>query len=238
MTEKDYNPEQKQMKAMNRQKAANKAAAPAPKPVKKEEKSEGPEEKKNEKTEEVKPEEKKKLIERTKTKERPKKEEAVVRANDIPISTKHSAAICDFIRNKKLGTAIEELEEVLKFRKVIPMKGEIPHKHGKGIMAGRYPIKAAENFVKLLRSLASNALYNGIEEPVIVKAVANLGARPFGKFGAVRKKRTHIEIVVKEKVKKEKPSKKTKTKEENKAETKKDEIKPEERKTEIKEEQK
>ncbi len=220
MTEKDYNPEQKQMKAMNRQKIVNKAVAQnAPKVDKKK-----VEEKKEElglKAEDN--QEKKKIVEKAKIKEKPKKSEAIIRVRDVPISTKHSAAICKFIRNKKLGIAIEELERVIKLKKAIPMKGEIPHKHGKGMMAGRYPVKASENFVKLLRSLASNAAYNGLEDPVIVKAVANLGSRPYGKFGAVRKKRTHLEIIVKDKVKKE-VKKKEKT-EENRVEDKKTEVK-------------
>lgn len=221
MTEKNYNPEQKQMKSMQKQKVADKAAAQAPKVEKKKDEEKKPENNVEEKKEETKVENKK-LVEKNKTKT--KKEDAFVRAQDIPISTKHSIAICDFIRNKKLGEAIEELEEVTKFRKVIPMRGEIPHKHGKGIMAGRYPVKATKNFIKLLRSLAANALYNGLEEPVIVKAVANLGSRPYGKFGAVRRERTHIEIVVKDKIKKEekkRTEKKDEKLEENKTEGKK-----------------
>lgn len=217
MTEKDYNPEQKQMKAMKRQKTANKTATQMAQkvPVKKEEKTEENKivetKDENQKPEEKK-EEKKKIIERTKVKERSKKTEAVVNLRDLPISTKHSMAICDFIRKKKISTAISQLEEVLKFKRVVPMKGEIPHRHGKGIMAGRYPIKATENFIRVLKSLAANAVYNGIEEPFIVKAVANLGARPYSKFGAVRKKRTHLEIVVKEKVRQERTKKKSKAK--------------------------
>lgn len=154
------------------------------KPVKELEKKEKPKEKlAKEKKTEKKPEVKK-----------PKKTEAVVNAKNIPISTKDSAAICRFIKNKKIENAIAELEQVLRLKKAVPMKGEIPHRKGKGMMSGRFPKKASQNFIKLLKSLSANATYNGLEEPVIVEAIANIGARPYGKFGGVRKKRTHIKL--------------------------------------------
>lgn len=149
---------------------------------------------------EAKPEEKaeEKKAE-TKVQEKPKKTEAVVNAYDVPISTKHSAAICRFIRGKKIEDAVSDLEAVLNLKKAVPMRGEIPHRRGKGMMSGRFPIKAAKNFIKLLKSLSANSDNLGIDEPVIAEAVANIGARPYGRFGAVRKKRTHIKIVARNK---------------------------------------
>jgi len=123
-----------------------------------------------------------------------KKTEAIVNVVNLPISTKHSIAVCKFIKNKKIENAISELEQVLGFKKAVPMKGEIPHRKGKGIMSGRYPKKATEHFIKLLKALSANANTNGLDNPVIVEAVANIASRPFGKFGRVRKKRTHVKI--------------------------------------------
>ena len=131
--------------------------------------------------------------------EKPKKTEAVVNAHNLPISTKYSAAICRFIKNKKIENAIADLEQVLVLKKAVPMKGEIPHRKGKGIMSGRFPKKATQNFIRLLKSLSANANHNGLENPILVEAVANIGSRPYGKFGRVRKKRTHVKIKVKEK---------------------------------------
>ena len=148
-------------------------------------------------TESEKKEEKLKAEKKT-LQEKKKKTEAIVMAQNIPISTKHSAAICRFINNKKIDSAISDLEAVLKFKKVVPMRGEIPHRHGKGMMSGRFPKKASENFIKLLKSLKANSNYNGLENPIIIGAVANIGERPFGRFGAVRKKRTHIKLVAKD----------------------------------------
>lgn len=147
---------------------------------------------------------KEKLAEKEKTEkkpvqEKPKKTEAVVNAHNLPISTKYSAAICRFIKNKKIEDAIADLEQVLVLKKAVPMKGEIPHRKGKGIMSGRFPKKATQNFIRLLKSLSANANHNGLENPILVEAVANIGSRPYGKFGRVRKKRTHVKIKVKEK---------------------------------------
>ena len=142
---------------------------------------------------ETKPEEKKK-----KEPEKPKKTEAIINGKNVPISTKYSVAICKFIKGKKIGEAIKELEQVSAGRKAIPMKGEIPHRKGK-IMSGRFPKKASETFIVLLKSLLGNANVNGLENAVITDAVANFASRPYGRFGRIRKKRTHINIIAKSK---------------------------------------
>jgi len=138
-----------------------------------------------------------------------KKEEAFVRAYNIPISTKHSSAISKFIKGKTIERARKDLEDVIKFKKAVPMKGEIPHRRGK-IMSGRFPQKAVKNFLVLLKSLEGNAA--NINVPVIVESIANIGERPYGKFGRVRKKRTHIYIKVVEKSKLKEINKKPKRK--------------------------
>jgi len=166
---------------------------------------------------ETKIEEEKKKIEATKEKsdgkksekETPKvikkpKTEAIVNSFNAHLSYKTSGAVCRFIVGKDIDTAISDLELVARGKKVVPMKGEIPHKKGKGIMAGRYPKYAAEHFITLLKTLSGNASVNNIEEPVIVEAFANIGQRPFGRFGAVRRKRAHIKIIVKSKIKNKK----------------------------------
>ena len=169
-------------------------------------KSEKPEEKKE--TEKKPVEEKKSKEEKEETKEKPaeekkkkgikvKKAEALVNDTSIPISTKHSIYICKFIKGKKIENAINDLEQVILKKKAVPMKGEIPHR--KGMMSGRYPKKASEHFIKILKRLTANATVNGLENPIITETIANFGSRPYGKFGRVRKKRTHLKIIVKEK---------------------------------------
>ena len=90
------------------------------------------------------------------------------------------------------------------------MKGEIPHRRNQDftIMSGRFPKNASENFIKILRSLGGNAVANGLDNPVIVEAIANMADRPHGKFGRTRKKRSHVTIKVKDKIIKLKEKKK------------------------------
>lgn len=122
-----------------------------------------------------------------------KKTEAIVNGNDLHISTKASIALCNFIRGKYIEKAILDLEEVKLLKKPVPMRGEIPHK--KGIMSGRYPIKAAAEFVRLLKSLKANAIANDMElEKFKIACKSNVAARPYRRFGKGRFKRTHVQI--------------------------------------------
>jgi ribosomal protein L22 len=162
---------------------------------------------------ETKPEEKKadKKVEK-----KAPKTEAVVNSYNAHLSTKTSAAVCRFIVGKTLEKAISDLGQVASGRVPVPMKGEIPHRHGK-IMSGRFPKNASEHFIMLLRTLVGNSLVNGLEDPIVTEAIANIGNRPYGKFGAVRRKRTHIKIIAKSKTaiknsKKKKSNSKTKSK--------------------------
>lgn len=128
-----------------------------------------------------------------------KKTEATVNISNLPISTKQSAAVCKFISGKEIEKAISNLEDVLSHKKAVPMKGEIPHRKGK-IMSGRYPKNTTEHFIKVLKSLSANASNNGLEEPIIItKAVANIGERPVGRFGSIKRKRSHVYLVAKSK---------------------------------------
>ena len=152
------------------------------------------------KTEEAKVETKPKtdIKKKVKPAKKTKKTEVAVNATSIPMSTKYAASICKFIKYKTIGKAIADLEEVIAKKKAVPMKGEIPHRKGR-IMSGRFPKRASENFIVLLKSLKGNATNHDVEDPIIVEAIANLAQRPRGRFGAVRKKRSHVRIVAKEK---------------------------------------
>ncbi len=215
MTEKDYNPNQKEKKSMKKQKVVAKANPESEASLQKnkvlKETKKAEESAKKEKTEiqNIKESENKKEIsekEKTSEKKEVKKEipkikrtEVSAKGINLPISTKDAKFVCKFILRKNLGDAIRDLQKVVVGKKAVPMRGEIPHRKGKGIDSGRFPKKAAENFIIVLRSLAANANQSNIDEPVIIKAGANLASRPYGRFGRTQKKRTHIEVIVKEK---------------------------------------
>jgi large subunit ribosomal protein L22 len=158
----------------------------------------------NKKTEETKKQEDKKPIQKKPVN---KKEFAEVNSKSLPVSTKTAKYICTFIKGKKIDKAIENLEAVIAKKKAIPMKGEIPHRKGK-IMSGRFPKNAAQEFIIILKGLKGNSLVNGLEEPVISEAVANMASRPFGRGGRHKKKRTHVKLVARELKKNKKEKKK------------------------------
>ena len=135
-----------------------------------------------------------------------KKEEVSVNAKSVPVSTKYAIAICKFVKKKRIGDAIRDLEQVAVLKKAVPMKGEIPHRKG-AIMSGRFPQRAAKEFIVLLKSLAGNATNHDIDEPVITEAIANKAQRPFGRFGRWQRKRTHITLRARNKFSLSKPSK-------------------------------
>lgn len=137
---------------------------------------------------ETKQEEKKKSI---------KKFEAIARGVSLPISKKHSMYICQFIKNKSINKAINDLEKVIKFKEIVPFKGEIPHR--KGMMSGRYPINASKYFIKLLKGLKGNIIANGLdlEKTKLYIGSASWSARPM-KTGGRRAKRTNVILRAKE----------------------------------------
>jgi len=125
----------------------------------------------------------------------PKKTEVKVTGRDLRVSTKQAVAICKFLRNKDVDRAITEMEEVVKMKRAIPMRGEIPHRKGKGMMSGRFPVKASLEFIRLLKSVKANAINHEVDlEKVKVVGMANVASRPRRRGGREQFKRSHVEI--------------------------------------------
>jgi len=176
----------------------------------------------NNKTE-IKPEEKK--TEAKKEEKKPetkiKKDYALANALNLSMSPKYSKYICNMIRGKDIESAQKMLEEVIAMKRVVKMHGlQVPHKHGKGVMAGRYPITAAGEFLILIKQLRANAMHNELEiEKYIVACKANVASKPYRRGGA-RFKRTHITLRLEKNLKaenkKQNENKNIKSKEEEK----------------------
>ncbi len=135
---------------------------------------------------------KKNNIEKTK-----KKYSALAQGRSLPISKKHSMYLCTYVKNKSLDDAIHQLEDVRKLKRAIPFKGEIPHR--KGIMSGRYPVKAARYMINILKALKGNALTNGldIKKTRISQASSHWASRPL-RSGGRRAKRTNVLLIARE----------------------------------------
>ena len=200
MTEKNYNPNQKEKNAMKKQpkkkevKLVETKEKKTPEIQKEEEKEikmpiseEGTDEKKDEEKKEIK-----------KPSKKVKKDEVCVNAKSVQVSTKYAIEICKFLKTKKVEDAIKDLEQVILLKKSVPMKGEYAHRKGKGNSGGSFPQRASKQFIVLLKSLRGNANNHEIDNPVITEARANWAPSPRGKFGRVKRKRTHITLKAKE----------------------------------------
>jgi len=128
--------------------------------------------------------------------------EAVVNSQNKKMSTKDAAQICNMIRGRSIDRAIEMIKEVLEFKRVVKMNSlEKAHRHGKGVMAGRYPINACKIFLKSLNELKANALFHELElEKCVIFCKADKASQPY-KSGGRRFKRTHLLLKLIKKIK-------------------------------------
>jgi large subunit ribosomal protein L22 len=130
---------------------------------------------------------------------------------DLRISPKAAREICNAIRYKQLDQARQLLEDVVKKRRAIPYKRynkKVSHKAGiQGWDAGRYPVKAAAEILKILNSLEANAIDREMEAErlKIVHAAAQRGRqmkryipRAFGRSSPSFNTLCHVELAVME----------------------------------------
>ncbi len=83
---------------------------------------------------------------------------------ELHISRKHAYEIARKIKGMKLEKARGFLEDVAELKKAVPYKRytrNIPHR--KGMCTGRYPQKAAKEFLRVLKNAESNATYKGLD---------------------------------------------------------------------------
>lgn len=140
---------------------------------------------------------------------------------DVPISTKHSIEIADFIRYKNIQKAKKQLQLTIKEEIAIPLKRfhkDRGHRKGEKMGPGFYPKKAAKHILELLKGLEANSKNKGMNTDLlfISKIVANkAAARWHMGRNRGRMRSTNIEIFAKEAKEKSK-AKKSEKKEEKK----------------------
>ena len=130
---------------------------------------------------------------------------------DLRISFKHAVEICREIRGMRLKDAMRFLEDVIKKKRPVPFRryhGKVAHKRGlSGWPAGRYPVKAAREILKVLKNALANARFKGLDEDrlYIIHAQAQQGPRirkyiprAFGRSTPYFDQLTHVEIIVEE----------------------------------------
>jgi len=126
-------------------------------------------------------------------------------ANDLPISTKKSVEVCNFIRGRELEKAKMLLEQVLEYKAAVPFKKYnmgAGHKKGK-VGPGKYPINVCNEILSVLKLAEANAknLNLSMKNIYIKLIMANMASRPwhYGRFKRRKMKRTHIEVILSEK---------------------------------------
>ncbi len=97
----------------------------------------------------------------------PEEEKKSARAlgKELAISPKQSYEVANQIRGKKLERAKTYLEQVAKKEVAVPYRRynwNIPHRPG--MAAGRFPVTAAKNILKILKHAESNAVHKGLSK--------------------------------------------------------------------------
>ena len=141
---------------------------------------------------------------------------------DIPVSTKSTIMVANFIRGKSVTRAQRDLGEVLKKKMAVPFTRFTDGAgHKPGIGPGKYPIKATTHVLSVINAAAANARDRGFgDDLTIVSVTVHQAARQmrYGRLRGRQRKGTHIEVVVAES--EEKTTRKTPQKVAKKAEVK------------------
>ena len=133
------------------------------------------------------------------------KKEAKVNGMNLPISTKISVEVCNFVRGKNITKAKSLLESVIKQKIPVPYKRynqEMPHRKGK-LANGRFPIKVCETILTNLKSAESNAKNLNLDSSLIVSHISAHKAPMQWHSGRQRRRRmknTHIKIILTEEI--------------------------------------
>ena len=127
---------------------------------------------------------------------------AIAKGKDFPISTKHAVMIARQLRYKDTAQAKKYLEAVIAKKQAVPYyryNFDLGHKPGMG--PGRYPVKAAEGWLQVIKAVEANAQVKGLNtnQLKIIKAVVHKASIPFTGGRQQRAgKRSHLDVEVRE----------------------------------------
>lgn len=129
--------------------------------------------------------------------------EASAVGQSMPISTKFAVEICNQLRGKTVAKAKNFLESVIQKKRAVPMKRyNRDQAHKPGIAAGRYPIKACQAILTVLKNAEANAQFKGLSTASLsikhISAKQGPKAWRLGRKRRRRAKRTHVEIILAE----------------------------------------
>jgi large subunit ribosomal protein L22 len=128
---------------------------------------------------------------------------------ELHVSPKKSMELCKAIKGKSASEAKKYLEDVIALKRAVPFhrfKRDVPHRKGKGLMAGRYPRNAAKAILETLEHAEHNAEYKGLDpnSMYIYHIAAHRGRvtkgrmpRAFGRATPCDTHTTNLEVVLK-----------------------------------------
>ena len=132
-------------------------------------------------------------------------------AYELHISPKHAYEICRALRGMKVGDAERYLEAVLEGRVPVPFrrhKKKVAHRRGlNGWYAGRYPVKASEAILRLIKEAKANAEYKGLDPDMMRiwhiatkkgRVIAGVMPRAFGRATPKNTETVTVEVILKE----------------------------------------
>lgn len=130
--------------------------------------------------------------------------ETMARAHEtnLQISMKKSVELAKALQGKKVSSAVIYLQKVIEKEAVVPYvryNTEMPHRRGKGIMSGGYPVNVAKAFLKILLNAQKNAADLEISgELYVLSASSRQGSARYhsGRYAGRKMKSTNVEIIV------------------------------------------
>jgi len=128
---------------------------------------------------------------------------------DLNVSFKHAVVICDKLKGMKVTDAISLLESVITLEKSIPFRrlncGVGHRSNSEEFKVGKYPKKAAAEFLKILRNLEGNAEFKGFdtENLKIIHVAAQKGlsrkkTAPKGRWKRWVTQLVNVQVIAKE----------------------------------------
>src|SRR3989344_5607642 len=130
-----------------------------------------------------------------------KKTMAMAHGKHLPISTKKSVAICQYLRGKSLKRAKQILEDAMNMKRPIPFtryNQSVSHRPGMG--PAKYAVKTAQHLLMLLESAEANAQHKGLDVNTLkishLKADGAGTVWRYGRHKRIRAKRSHVEVVL------------------------------------------
>jgi large subunit ribosomal protein L22 len=136
---------------------------------------------------------------------KPKEMQVKAMGRDMNVSFKDMVVLASAIRGKKLGKAIELMNDVIALKKPVPYRrfnNGVGHRRGDNAKVGKYPKKAAKHVLAVLMNLQANAEFRGYDAERIMlthvqaqRGVSRLRRKPKGRWTVWNTEYCHMQMI-------------------------------------------